>query len=128
MKKVLFLLFAVLFTIGTVSDGYATPVEHNNVATESTFSASDDGEEGSTLLAYNQGSHDERLAQAAPDVEVPDVPEDDSLDQIAEDAIEHWYDRPVGESIPAWLGWIVAAAFILYRGYKVLSGKTGDGK
>lgn len=131
MKKKFFVLLAFALLLAATAPGYASPVEGQQNSKEATLAAPDDGEPGiqsqdnfhapSDLLAFNQEGQEEGGGSTQGE------PEED-LDEIVDDALDHWEDKPTGEPWPMWIGWIVAAALILQRLYAYFKQKTGEGK
>lgn len=74
----------------------------------------------SSLLAFHQ--EDSGGGSASAEEEAAG-----EFEEAVDDAIEHWYDRPVGQEWTAWLGWGVAAIAIFLRVYASLRKKTDNG-
>lgn len=143
MKKSLFALLAVcLLCVGITSDGYAAPVEHTTNAAKE-ISTPDDGEPGNLsldeareILRSHQAGENQLAVVATYDLTNAgtqqddgggaSTPREDDLDEIVDEAIDHWYERPVGESMVAWIGWIVAALLLLWRAVKYFQNKQDD--
>jgi len=125
MKKVIFVLALAFFLIGTAAPGFASPeVGHNHQTKEAALSPLD-GEPVSYSPSY---TIDQNLLASVQTKEAggsaaSSNESGEDLDEIVDDAIDHWEDKPLGEPWPLWIGWIVAAALIIQRAWKYFSSK-----